>query len=393
MTPADPQEKSMSAPTAATVVLPEKAPTDTPSQKTETTSEEPTAGPTARRVGRWVHAHHKFFNGNLGWFTVKQVTASFIASFNMMCTAIPTAFALDWLHSSAAKRLTQMQNSGIEPGFFTKHWGNPEIHKPLRAMAFVATGFTMYRGTRKIFNKVYEKLFNPQNSEEKTIQEVAHLPQSIGAAIKDVMPAEAQSTPFGAVALGGIRSLYSPPKATDAAYIAGKPGATWGKALVHPKSKFAEQAIIDTLGYAAFFELSDRLYKDVQLRKEKWNGKPHSIATIKHSAMDDKAPAGDDDPSLKRLVFRRIIPTAMGITAYAITHRASKMLTGAPTAPTVDDGRAQLFKKFFHSFGAEWAAIGTFFIHSAIAEKYEKAYDALFERLTDKERAAQQSRN
>jgi hypothetical protein len=384
MSPTDPQEKTVAASQDALSRGAVKDELATPESKPEPLA---SPGPMARDVGAWAHRHRDLFNSNIGWFTVKQVTASMLASFNMMVTAIPTAFGLDYLHSRAKVRVADMEKAGLEPGFLTRNWSKVEIYKPLRAMAFVATGFTMYRGTRKIFNKVYEKVFNPANTEEQTIGEIAQLPHSVGVAIRDVMPAEAQSTPFGAIALGGIRSLYSAP--SDAAHVAGKAEATWGKALVHPKSKFAEQAIIDTLGYSAFFELSDRLYKDVQLRKEKWNGKPHSIASIKHSAMDDKAPAGDDDPSLKRLVFRRLIPTAMGITAYAVTHRASKMLTGAPVAPTVSDTSNQLFKKFFHSFGAEWAAIGTFFIHSAIAEKYEKAYDGLLERLNDKEKPAQ----
>lgn len=340
-------------------------------------------GPTAKSIGQWAFRNRDFFNGNLGWFTVKQVTSSMIASFNMMCTAIPTAFGLDYLHSKAAEKVSRIGEA--EAGFLTKMWSKTEVYKPLRAIAFVATGFTMYRGSRKIFNKLYEKLFNPTNTEAQTVAEFQHLPQSIGTAIGDVMPAEAQSTPFGAIALGGIRSLFTP-AGRETPHCAGGKNATWRGALVHPKSKFAEQAIIDTLGYSAFFELSDRLYKDVQLRRHQWSGMPNSIASIKHSAMDDKAPAGDDDPSLKRLVFRRIIPTALGITTYVVLHRASKMLTGAPTAPAVSDSANTLLKKFAHSFGAEWAAIGTFFIHSAIAEKYEKAYDGLLERLKDKEK-------
>lgn len=385
----------------------------------------------AAKTGRFLYRNRDSIEGPLGWFTIKQVTRSLIASAAMMSTAIPVLHAFEWLesrnkHLKTIGKITEEQMAHR----------NMFLGAPFKPIAYVAAGFSMYRGTTKIFNKAWDKLFKKENDEDKTIDEVRNIGHTLKEAVREVAPAEFQSTPFGAVALGGLRSVfpaasihsdYTLPSRDDIKKMGGRFSESWWQRAknvittagrgesVGGKFKSAYMAFevpLNWLGYFTFFELSDRLYKDVQLRRGIWKGDANSInglwrgvntnrpegepethgkdgkvikaAVVQGSDNDvllttfqrnDRLGTFTNDPSFSRLILRNLPPVLVGIGSYLPLNKLSKMITGQLEAPEYGKGFGANLKKFGHNFKAEWAAIGMFFTYAMSKELWEKWYD------------------
>lgn len=415
----------------------------------------------AAKTGRWLYKHQGFFNGPIGWFSVKQVTRSLVASAAMMTTAIPVNHAFDWMNSYADKikkaigpggdlttigktaALAEEEITALgKRADMLKMIAGPD--KPYKAILYVAAGFSMYRGTVKIFTRLYGKLFNPKNDEQKTIEEVRNLPHSLKEAVQVVAPAEFQSTPFAAVALGGLRTVF-PATTIHPDYVMPKreelSKMSWGewrgrlknvlttfknnpvevldeatqKMKVVNKSAFLGMELpLNLLGYFTFFELGDRLFKDVQLRRGFWkgdanttnglwrgttsnrpegeetvvvqDGKTMAAARVKTddqgnnvllTTYQEKGPHGviTNDPSFGRLLLRGFPPVLVGITAYLGLHKTAKMFTGNLEPAVYGDGWKKNLARFGHNFKAEWVAIGMFFAYAMAKETWESWYD------------------
>lgn len=389
-------------------------------------------GATAQKVGRWIHEHKNLpqqsFWGFTGYQYIRSVLASIPYGMSMALTLFGLSKTEQFGRNIASKAAEGSLKSNIGKGVA---W---TVSAPaLKTSALVATSFTLYRGTSKLAKWLTEYLFNPKDSEEKTIAKVRDLPSESWRKVKEIAPAEVSSTPVAALVLGFVTSFFS--KAGLPAYDAAT--KRWGlkggvpshldwthgnfkqtqgigakyqllkSVVVNPKARFIEQAAINTLGYSLFFEMGDRLFKDKQIRRGVWAGDAHSTKALKATPDDYvegiqrlQADAPDErkynesarvakpshsqyaaftqEPSVTRFVFRRVLPTALGIGAYtAFKFRHAYMVGGdfafKPNQPQLKQvpGLALL----------EGAATSLFFLIPWIAEPWEKAYDNFWERL------------
>lgn len=397
-------------------------------------------GRIAKSIAHWIHQHpeaHKHGAGSL----VYQYTRSLVASIPY---GISMALVLAGFTGMARKgdHLAEHAASGFGKSF-GRNMSTFAKFGPARAAALIGTSFTFYRGTSKLGKWMTEYLFNPKDSEAYTAEKVDDLVPEAWRKIKEIAPAESSSTPISAVVLGFITSAFAAPydkiknlwvnKDTGAMLKEGEAvtekfkNIAWtqdnfraakglGKlrlmwdVIAHPKAKFLSHAVINTFGYALFFELGDRLFKDVQIRRGVWPGEHNSIKALKaapdeyekgiHDGIEASKPKFDDgaaqaapekhhyaffdsEPSLGRFVFRRLLPTAAGITLYT----AAKMRWAGMTFNNFDYGKADItLKEIGKKAVGEGLATSLFFLIPIISEPWEKIYDNFFER---KEKIAQ----
>ena len=89
------------------------------------------------------------------------------------------------------------------------------------------------------------------------------------------------------------------------------------------------------------------------------------------------------EPGVGRFLFRRVLPTAVGITAYT----AAKMRWGTMLGNNFSYNATEpLLKKIPELAWGEGLATSLFFLIPIVSEPYEKAYDAFFSK---KEKVAQ----
>ena len=388
-------------------------------------------GAIAKSVAHWVHQHPQAHKKGAG-FVVYQAARSLVASIPYGLSMAATLAGFTKMESvgknmaakDGASAFAQRFGRGLEA--FTKFG-------PAKTAALVATSFTFYRGTSKLGKWMTEYLFNPRDSEQRTAEKVDDLPQEAVRKVKEIFPAEVSSTPVAAVVLGFITQAFQKPftNAAKTEIMADVGGVSrnidwtaknfksiegWGNklkvmkaAIVHPNAKFIPQAAINSFGYALFFELGDRLFKDTQIRRGVWPGEHNSIKALKaapdefeqavkdgnvgnqpkyaDSALDpvkEKSHYGffTSEPSLGRFAFRRLLPTAVGITAYtAVKMRWACMLGNnfAYEGPITG-------KQFGYKALGEGLATSLFFLIPLVSEPWEKMYDNFFAK---KEKIAQ----
>lgn len=386
---------------------------------------------TARSIGHWIHTHkdipHKGGAGFLGYQVVRSAIASIPYGISMASTlAVFTGMerAGARMVESAAKRGETSASGAALHRFAT--------FGPVKLSALVATSFTLYRGTSKTVKWLTEYLFNPRDSEEKTVAKVRDLPNETWRKIKEIGPAEASSTPIAAVALGFVASAFHKggyPAKVDGQWQVkgaipheldwtrdnfkntkgfGPKAKLLGSVIVHPKARFIEQALINTIGYSLFFEIGDRLYKDRQIKRGIWAGDAHSTKALKATPdafeegiqrqRDDdqdrkyadsakvalpshgRFSALTDEPTVTRFVFRRVLPTFVGITAYtAFKFRHSYMFLG-----DFDYKKGPILKNLPKLAGIEGLATSLFFLIPWVSEPWEKRYDAFADKLEKK---------
>lgn len=418
MSPSLPQEKTETSPQ-------DGAASPDPVTKVAQTVEAPANPRPLTGMAKWVH-EHRDATGKPGGFMTYQVVRNTLA-------AVPYGFATiaTWAGFEKAAKATEGKT-----GYFVQG-ANRLMKSPLRDVAMIAAGFTLYRGTLKLVRYTKERLFNPDHTEEQTRQAVENFGSNLAADFKEIAPAEVNSTPYGAVALGLGRRYLDGMKeyqAREGAYKIGHSvfrnldtgklefGAKNFKALfnkvAHPKSMPWSEAGVFIASFLAFFELSDRLFKDTQIRRGIWNGEHNSLARVspekeavrsqeeKDKGLDKDADyqlakhgAGQHqklfkgDPNLGRLLMTRVISTALGIGAYTFTKRAAYATMGHFTkAPS-----------FLGKVAIEGTATANFFAMSTANDVVEnickklttpkektplqqKNHEALMARLNEKER-------
>lgn len=314
---------------------------------------------------------------------------------------------------------------------------NAIARSPVRDIGMIAAGFTLYRGTLRFVRYTKERLFNPDNSREDTIREVQHFGANAVETVKEIVPAEINSTPYGAIALGigrryldGIElfknrapvdkiagsTLARPELAQQRMlhftregkfrphFVGSEAGAAAGmtpfKEFLHKVGGKATrpwtEAGVYILSFLSFFELSDRIYKDVQVRRGIWHGEQNSLVRVQPKAAAEltqkeqesgldrdvdyvKAKKivhpeiyGTSDPNLLRLAFVRVLPTVLGIGAYTFTKRASYAAMGHFSGKNSFAKRATV----------EGLATATFFVATTAADTFEGLWKTLFEPKT-----------
>jgi len=271
---------------------------------------------TAREIamGKWFHRHSHATDGFAGYMGYQI--------FRNICAAIPygAATAATWMGLEKVATMATAKNVNSNIAKLAR--------SPLRDIAMIAAGFTLFRGTLKVVRYTKERLFNPHHTEEQAIAEVQNIVPSLKETLKEVAPAEVASTPVAAFALGLGRRLWNPVangaalkqqfeasgiSAELAAHEAKKFGVMglFGKGFAalqtaekklnpsnaqtyirwqhinirwqHIKNVFSKpggywaEAVIVAASFVPFFELSDRRYKDAQVARGIWLNDPASL--------------------------------------------------------------------------------------------------------------------
>ncbi len=375
-----------------------------------------------RAVGGFVYRHRDATTRPLGHVTYQII--------RNLAAAVPYGLATAGVWTGFEKLAQRTANSTSELGKGV----NGLARSPVRDIAMIAAGFSLYRGTLRFVRYTKERLFNPENSEQESISEIQHFGKHAAETVREIAPAEINSTPYGAIALGlgrryidGIDlmknratvdkiipgSLANPAAGhqrmlqftrdgkfsphltgTAAGAAAGRTpfkeflGKIGGKA-----SRPWTEAGVFILSFLSFFELSDRLYKDVQVRRGVWRNDPNSLVRVQPKQGDEVEAAekelgldrdpdylaskkhtytqtfGASDPNLLRLAFTRVIPTVLGIGAYTFTKRASYAAMGHFSAKDTFLKRATV----------EGLATSTFFVMTTAADTFEGIWKKHFE--------------
>ena len=362
----------------------------------------------AEKAARWIHQHPdtpKTEAGYLGYQLVRGVASAIPYGTMMALTLGGLAGVERWgaaVQKTAKSPMVQKVAARAEqlvkfPAF--------------KSSMMIATSFTLYRGTGKLVKWANDSLFNPKDTEAQTAEKIRHLPRDTWNKMKDQAPAGLASTPVAAFVLGFVNANFTKSPSittakangisydwTRANYLKAKEKGLEKQLLkdviTHPSAKFVEQAAINTLGYSLFFEMGDRLFKDRQVARGKWAGDAHSIKALKGDATPDmpeqKKHYGffTDEPSVGRFVFRRMLPTAVSISAYtAFKFRHAYMQLGdfalKPAEKVMVEGveknvLPKILPQIPNLIKVETIAVLWFTMIPYISEKWEKAYDNFF---------------
>jgi len=239
-------------------------------------------------------------------------------------------------------------------------------NSPLNAAVQIAIGFTLFRFTGGLIKNLRDRVMNEKNTDADTAYEVKRAPHTIMETARINWPAESTATPVAALVLGFMNAAFTP----SAEGIAKKlPGEKFEQAVGRVwsgKSKLLQNMAVWTLSYSLFFLLAESLFKDKQISRGLWKGHPNSLKngpddivggpgavnfqtpeneTILYKSAeggyepvhphvkDEKDEVAKDshqplrfpfftgEPSMGRFIIRRVLPVAVGISAYAALKR------------------------------------------------------------------------
>ncbi len=387
--------------------------------------------PTEREVaiGKWAYKHRAAAEG-LGGFLGYQIIRNSLA-------AIPygVATAATWM---GLEKVAKIAEAKRPDSFIAK-----AARSPIRDVAMIGAGFTLFRGTLKVVRYMKERLFDPQNTEAESIAEVQNFGTNLKETLKEVSPAEVASTPVAAFALGYGRRFWNPkthlaPLGADApkyevkglfgdgfkALKAADPNHTrWQhikNVMTTRKGGLLPEMAIVAASFVPFFELGDRRYKDAQVARGIWLNDPSSLVRKSETQAKHELAQGEemfannkptkyqdelvqksydsfkatghlrpaDAPTFSCFAMRRVVPTFMGIGAYVAGKRLAYMGMGTMTEHN-KPGRHWL-KNLAMMAAVEGAATSLFWINASVIDKFEPWYDKHFKDskpkpLTDEE--------
>ena len=418
--------------TQASMIQP--APAITPNAPTSSLAQQPNA-PTPNQVawGKWLYKHRDATEG-VGGFLGYQIVRNALA-------AVPYGIATAgvWLGMEKyAQHATLKANPGMQLGETPKIVPHSAqlMRSPLRDVAMIAAGFTLFRGTLKVVRYMKERLFDPKHTEEQAIQEAQNFTTNLKDTFNEVSPAEIASTPAAAIALGIGRRFWDAPsylgnnakthKVTGVFLKGFDKEKRWERVknvFSRKGGYFAEAGIVAT-SFVPFFELGDRRYKDAQVARGIWLNDPTSLmrksdeqvkaelaqgqayigasndnasndnlntdpnSAIKNAMARKSAESlhatghlrPTDSPSISCFAMRRVVPTFLGIGAYVAGKRLAYL--GMGTIPENYNANKKGFGGFLANLGRialiEGAATSLFWLNSSVIDKYEPWYDKTF---------------
>ena len=256
-------------------------------------------------IGSWLHQHRNFTKEPLSYFGY-QFARSTLAT-------IPYGFGMAFFHhvfgllSKAGVRMglneegqalfyKEMKAGGAAAGLkaidaFEKG-AREAIHtpgikgvvgrniirlanSPLNAALQIGLAFSMFRFTGGLVKGVRDKVMDEKNSEEDTKRETKNWFQTVKDMAKVNWKAEAIGTFWAALTLGFMGANVQ--QTTPYKKLEGeKFTKAIGRVLGRP-SKLLQQAAIWAVAYSAFFEVDERIQKDVKLREGTWKGNVNSL--------------------------------------------------------------------------------------------------------------------
>lgn len=287
-------------------------------------------------------------------------------------------------------------------------------NSPLNAALQIGVSFTMFRFVGGIVKTLRDKVMDPKNTPEDTNREVKNAGETIKKTAKINWKAEYTGTLWAALTLGFIGALFKPSEPYQRQLLAGGNKEkvwdackrVWGKS-----SKLLQNCAIWTISYSTFFEVNERINKDVKIREGTWKGHSNSLLpkpdiTVgtppekdeegqpkpeQQQASKPKYAVFTEDPSVGRVVFRRMLPVAVGISAYAVLKRAGYVMAGGTMKPVTDEvvkkGVAENIKHWGVNVWREGAATSMFFALWAATDTWGVLYDKFFNHLQNKDNA------
>lgn len=267
---------------------------------------------------------------------------------------------------------------------------------PINQAMQIGLSFSMFRFVGGLIKGQRDKVMDEKNTAEDTNRESKNWLQNIGDMAKVNWKAEAIGTFWAALTLGFIGANVQ--QTTPYKRLAGE--STWNavKRVLARPSKLLQNGAIWAIAYSTFFEVDERIQKDVKLRHGDWKGNVNSLTNkpdgdVGLPPLKDGSgtPASEQpekpkhsffthDPGLPRLVFRRVLPVAVGITGYAVMKRATYVLGSGQMQAITNDIKtaAQHSNRFFGNAFREGLATGTFGILWMATDAWGSWYDKFF---------------
>ncbi len=396
---------------------------------THETSREREAAPVQ---GNWFHRNR--------WFTKEPITYTGYQFFRSAMAAVPYGFGMAGVHRAMGYLGVVGQRIGLTPEGIEKANTaaglaavdmDAAFHLPGRRAALgrgltrvatsplnqalqIGVGFTMFRFVGGLVKGQRDKVMNEHNTAEDTNRESKNWWQNIKQMAKTNWVAEATGTPIAALTLGFASANFKPIASAVAKkqMLPGGAVETFGqayeRAVFSPNAKLAQNAAIWTIAYSIFFEASERIFKDMQLKRGKWLGNTNSLKNTPddpnvggyaadghtHEFHQNVAPPKPKldiltgDPSICRFLFRRVLPVSVGITGYAMMKRGGYIAAGGPMHfvgnSEISKGVAHNAKTFLGDSWREGLATATFGALWMATDAWGSWYDKFFANLQDK---------
>lgn len=280
---------------------------------------------------------------------------------------------------------------------------------PINQAFQIAAGFTLFRFVGGLVKGQRDKVMNENNSAAETNRESKNWWKNIKDMMKTNWMAESTGTPVAALTLGFASANFKP-FANNVPKLL--PGETFKqgfkRAVLHPEAKLLQNAAIWTVAYSIFFEASERIFKDMQLKRGKWLGNANSLKNVPddpnvggyaadghtHEFHQNEPPPKPKldiltgDPSICRFAFRRVLPVAVGISAYAVLKRSAYLKLGGGMEfvdhAIASAGLKENTKKFIGDAVREGGATAMFGSLWMATDAWGSWYDKFFAKLQDK---------
>ena len=406
----------------------------TPAPQPQKTQDQPSG------TARWL--------GRNRWFTKEPLTYWGYQAFRATMATIPYGFGMATVHHlfgliSVAGQRMGLTEKGIEAfnkGGIAAKVGElelnsvkfiPELHQPglkgeigrnimrlgnspLNQALQIGVSFTMFRFVGGLIKTVRDKVMDEKNTPEDTHREVKNAAKTIRDTAKVNWKPEYTGTLWAGLTLGFINALFKQSEPYQRKMLEGGQvektfdafKRVWGKS-----SKLLQNCAIWTISYSAFFEISERINKDTKVREGTWKGNANSLLPKKDDTVgtppqkDEKGEVKPEaeqapkpkyaaftaDPSMGRVIFRRVLPVAVGISAYAVLKRAGYVLVGGQMKPVTDEvvrkGVAENIKHWGTNVWREGGATSMFFALWMATDTWGMLYDKFFDHLQNKDNA------
>lgn len=227
--------------------------------------------------------------------------------------------------------------------------------------AYIFAGFTPFRMFCKAWQRNYDRIFNPNGTEDESARAVQNLPSNVLNDLYEIAPGELAGNALSSAVLATAKMSFK------------KPEPPLQGNLAQVKAGFTNDWLSSVIAYTPFFELNDRVYDMVS------GGKDNPTYYAKLQGKEPPAPLPKDgayaaltQDGIGRVAFNRVGSLLLGIAPYIASQRLVRSQIGG-VQPGVNS--------YAKSVMQEYAAYAPFALYTATAEIYNKAYDDLFRQL------------
>lgn len=304
------------------------------------------------KLGHWAFRHKDFFQSGTGSILFRNFLRTMVA-------IVPYAFVN--IASQHFFHRTMNRENAPKLGFLTGIFeGGNRI---MQNTVTIALSFTTFRTVSKIWNNNYDRIFRA-NSADEAVAAIRDLPKNMVKDATDIGPRELSATGLAAVTLGAVRSGLSTPTP-----------------LTHMREYSA-----NALGYAAFFPVTDALYKGFEGRQKSKEADAEDL-----DAEHGKEVAISTTDTFSKVVFRNAASVFIAAVPYIWAQRKMSYTNpkwGRNYAPLKTPEGSVISKNdtYLKNLGICLAAFDIpFAIFTSGIELYQRAWDKLFQKVQEKE--------